>query len=210
MGANQQGNSAMSDTYNPSFETLRNDPAAFAAFLEQRRPALVAYIEGRLGSTLRGKVEPQDIYQEVAIKALRELPKNDFCDRDPFGWLCHLAEQCVIDAHRHFAASKRAAGREQAGNVSAGEGSQDLIALLAASMTTPTQAAVRDEREERLRAAVAKLPEDQREALRLRYIEGLATKDVAARLHKTDVATRVLLTRLVHHLQELLEPGEKA
>jgi RNA polymerase sigma-70 factor (ECF subfamily) len=43
----------------------------------------------------------------------------------------------------------------------------------------------------------------------LRYIEGLPTKDVAARLHKTDVATRVLLTRLVHRLQELLEPGEK-
>jgi hypothetical protein len=75
------------------------------------------------------------------------MPNTDLGTRDPFGWLCHLAEQCVIDAHRHFAASKRAAGREQAGNVQAAEGSQDLIALLAASMTTPTQVAVRNERE---------------------------------------------------------------
>jgi RNA polymerase sigma-70 factor (subfamily 1) len=196
----------MSDT--PAPDILRRDPAALAAFLEQRSPGLVAFIEGRLGATLRGKVDPQDIAQEVAIKALRELPTTDLGDRDPFGWLCHLAEQCVIDAHRHFAASKRAAGREQPGNVPAGEGSQDLIALLAASMTTPTQAVVRDEREARLREAIATLPEEHREALRLRYVEGLSTKEVAIRLKKTDVATRVLLTRLVHRLQELLGPGE--
>jgi RNA polymerase sigma-70 factor, ECF subfamily len=196
----------MSDS--PPPDALRSDPEAFAAFLEQRNLALVAFIEGKLGATLRGRVDPQDIAQEVAIKALRELPNTDLGDRDPFGWLCHLAEQCVVDAHRHFAASKRAAGREQPGNVPAGEGSQDLIALLAASMTTPTQAVVRDEREERLRGAISTLPEEHREALRLRYVEGLSTKDVAARLKKTDVATRVLLTRLVHRLQELLGPGE--
>lgn len=198
----------MSDA--PLSEVTHRDPAAFAAFLEQRRPALVAFVEGRLGVTLRGKLDPQDIAQEVAIKALRELPQTELGDRDPFGWLCHLAEQCVIDAHRHFAASKRAAEREQPGNVPAGEGSPDLIALLAASITTPTQAVVRDEREVRLRAAIATLPEEHREALRLRYVEGLPTKDVAARLNKSDVATRVLLTRLVHRLQELLGPGEEA
>jgi RNA polymerase sigma-70 factor (ECF subfamily) len=155
---------------------------------------------------LRGKVEAQDVFQELAVKALRELPQVR--PDDPFGWLCHLAEQCVIDGHRHFAAGKRAAGREVPGNVRAGEGSQDLIALLRASLTSPSQAAVRDERESRLRAAVASLPDEQREALRLRYGEGLPTKEVARRLSKTDVATRVLLTRLVQRLQELLGPGE--
>jgi RNA polymerase sigma-70 factor (ECF subfamily) len=196
----------MSDDHTP--EVLRADPAALAAFLDRRRPALIAFVEHRLGATLRGKVDPQDIAQEVALKALRELPHTDLGARDPFGWLCHLAEQCVIDAGRHFAAAKRAAGRERPGNVPLGEGSQDFIALLAASSTTPTQAVVRGERETRLRAAIATLPEEHREALRLRYAEGLPTKDVAARLKKTDVATRVLLTRLVHRLQELLGPGE--
>jgi RNA polymerase sigma-70 factor, ECF subfamily len=198
----------VSESSNPSAHMIKSDPAAFAAFLEQRRPALIAYVDGRLGSTLKGKVEPQDIAQEVAIKALRELPNTDLGNRDPFGWLCHLAEQCVIDAHRHFAASKRATGREQAGSVKAAEGSQDFIALLAASMTTPTQAVVRNERETNLRAAIATLPEDQREVLRMRYVEGLATKDIAMRLMKTDVAIRVMLTRLVQRLQELLRPGE--
>jgi RNA polymerase sigma-70 factor (ECF subfamily) len=191
----------------PLAERVRNgDAAALAEFLDARRPALLAVIDRKLGPALRGKVEAQDVFQELAVKALRELPRAR--PDDPFGWLCHLAEQCVIDGHRHFAAGKRAAGREVPGNVRAGEGSQDLIALLRASMTSPSQAAVRDEREGRLRAAVASLPEEQREALRLRYGEGLPTKEVARRLSKTDVATRVLLTRLVQRLQELLGPGE--
>jgi RNA polymerase sigma-70 factor, ECF subfamily len=188
----------------------RHDAAALAAYLEQRRAALLSFIERRLGSGLRGKLEPADVLQELAIKAVRELPQTDLADRDPFGWLCHLAEQCIVDGHRHFAAGKRAAGREVPGNVPVGEASQDLIALLAASMTTPTQAVVRNERLRRLQEAVAALPDEHREALRLRYEQGLPTKEVASRLNKTDVATRVLLTRLVQRLQELLEPGESA
>ena len=188
----------------------QRDTAALAAYLEQQRAALLSLIERRLGSALRGKLEPADVFQELAIKAVHELPQTDLVDRDPFGWLCHLAEQCIVDGHRHFAAEKRATGREVPGNVAIGEASQDLIALLAASMTTPTQAVVRNERRQRLQEVIAALPDEHREALRLRYEQGLTTKEVALRLNKTDVATRVLLSRLVQRLQELLEPGESA
>jgi RNA polymerase sigma-70 factor, ECF subfamily len=173
--------------------------------LERHRPAMLAFIERRLGPALRGRLEAQDVAQEVAVKTLREAPPDG---RDPFGWLCHLAEQCIIDAHRRFAAGKRAVDRERPGNVSDGEDGQDLIALISASMTTPSQAAVRNERHHRLDVAIAALPEEQREALRLRYGEGLATGEIARRLNKTDVAIRVLLTRTVQRLRELLDPGE--
>jgi RNA polymerase sigma-70 factor (ECF subfamily) len=182
-----------------------HDPAALAAFLELRRPALLAFVERRLGSALRGKLEAQDVLQELAVKALRELPNADLSTRDPFGWLCHLAEQCIVDDHRHFAAGKRASGREVPGNVRIGDGSQDLVALLAASLTSPSMAVVKDERQRRVMDVIATLPDEHREALRLRYGEGLPTKDVAQKLGKSDVATRVLLSRLVQQLQERLE-----
>ncbi|HJZ94587.1 MAG TPA: sigma-70 family RNA polymerase sigma factor [Gemmataceae bacterium] len=197
------------DDHDPVADRVRRgDPTALAEFLEQRRPGLLAFVERRLGSTLRGKLEPQDVLQELAFKAIRELPRTDLSGRDPFSWLCHLAEQCIVDGHRHFAAGKRAASREVPGNVPPADGTQDLVALLTATLTSPSQAAVRDERQDRLRAALASLPDEHREALRLRYGEGLPTKEVARRLNKTDVAARVLLTRLVHRLQELLGPGE--
>jgi len=193
----------MSDS--PLVDRVRQrDPAALAGFIEERRPALVAFVERRLGAALRTKVEPQDVLQELAVKALRELPQADLTTRDPFGWLCHLAEQCIVDGYRHFAAGKRASGREVSGNVRIGDGSQDLVALLAASLTSPSMAVVRDERQRRLMDVVATMPDEHREALRLRYGEGLPTKDVASRLGKSDVATRVLLSRLVQQLQERL------
>jgi RNA polymerase sigma-70 factor (ECF subfamily) len=182
----------------------RRDPAALAAFLEERRPALLTFVERRLGSALRGKLEPQDVLQELAVKALKELPQADLSMRDPFSWLCHLAEQCIVDDHRHFAAGKRDAGREVPGNVRVGDGSQDLVALLAASLTTPSMAVVRNERQRRLMEVLASFPPEHQEALRLRYGEGLPTKEVAERLGKTDVATRVLLSRLVQQLQTKL------
>jgi RNA polymerase sigma-70 factor (ECF subfamily) len=187
--------------------TQAGDVPLLAEVLEARRPALLAFIERRLGPTLRGKIEPQDVAQEVAVRALRESPA---AGTDPFAWLCRLAEQCIIDGHRHFAAGKRDAGRELSANVPTGEDGQDLAALLTASMTTPSVAAVRGERQQQLDSAVASLPEEQREALRLRYGEGLATRDIAERMGKTDVAVRVLLSRTLQRLRELLDPGDPA
>ena len=186
----------------------QGDRTALAAYVEDRRPALVAFIERRLGSGLRGKMEPQDVLQELAVKALRELPGTDLTDRDPFGWLCQLAEQCIVDGHRHFAAGKRDSKREVAGSAPVGDGTQDLIALLSASLTSPTQAVVKHERQGRLETALEAFSAEQREALRLRYGVGLPTKEVAQRIGKSDVATRVMLARLVQKLQELLGPGE--
>ena len=48
------------------------------------------------------------------------------------------------------------------------------------------------------------LTDDAREALRLRYMEGLPSKEIAERLGKSDGATRVLLSRSLTKLQEIL------
>ena len=53
---------------------------------------------------------------------------------------------------------------------------------------------------------VEQLPAESRDALRWRYVDGLPTKEIAGRLNKSDGAVRVLLTRTLHKLQELLGP----
>jgi RNA polymerase sigma-70 factor (ECF subfamily) len=55
-----------------------------------------------------------------------------------------------------------------------------------------------------LHEALAMLPAAHREALRWRYVDGLPTKEIAKRLGKSDGAVRVLLTRLLQRLQQLL------
>lgn len=187
-----------------------HDAEALGQFVLARRPQLLAYIEHQLGSALRRKVEPDDILQEVSVEAVRSLAAIDLADRDPFGWLCQIAERRIIDTHRKFfGTQKRAAGREVPLGTPGGDTQHAaIIDLLVASLTSPSQAFSRNMREVRLAEAMAKLPEDQREALRLRYLEGLPTRDIAERIGKTDGAVRVMLTRSLNKLQELM--GEES
>lgn len=186
----------------------RRDAAALAAYCEQKRHELCAFIEKRLGARLRGKIEPTDVLQDVAIKALRELPVTDFDAIDSFAWLCHLAEQCIVDGSRRFSSGKRDLRRELPGNVRVGEGSQDFNALLIASITTPTQAVVRNERQQRIAEAIAALPQEHQNVLRLRYEMGLSTKAIGERIGKPHGAVRVLLSRIIDRLESLAEAEE--
>jgi RNA polymerase sigma-70 factor (ECF subfamily) len=186
---------------------VRGDETALAEYLESRRRQLLAYVERNLGAALRRKVEPQDLLQEVALAALRALPQTDLAERDPFGWLCQLAEQRIIDAHRkYFGTQKRAAGRELALDARAGgeESTPGLLDLLVVSLTSPSKALARDQRAVQVAQALAALPEPQQQALRLRYVENLPSKEIARRLGKTDGAVRVLLSRALQRLQEVL------
>jgi RNA polymerase sigma-70 factor (subfamily 1) len=186
------------------------DAQALAEFLTLRQPQLMAFIDRRLGMSLRRKIEPDDLYQEVSADALRSLGDIDLGDRDPFNWLCQVAERRIIDAHRRFFGSqKRDAGKELSLNAAGGGGGTDtsrpgLINLLVASMTSASQAFSRDQKQMRMLTALEQLPEEHREALRLRYLEGMASKQIADKLGKSDGAIRVMLTRSLAKLQQIL------
>lgn len=180
------------------------DEQAMAEFVEQNRGALVGFIHSRLGGQLKKKVEADDIFQEASMEAVKSLNKIDLSDREPLNWLFQICERKIIDAHRRFFASqKRDASREAAlpENSAAGGG---IANLLVASMTTPSEAFSRDQRQLRMLAALDTLPDDQREALRLRYLVGLPSKEIAAKMGKTDGAMRVMLSRSLAKLQALL------
>ena len=181
--------------------------AAIVEFAETRRRQLSAYVDHQLGLALRAKVEVDDLVQDAVIRAMKSPQLFTGTDRDPFFTLCHLAHEAIVDAHRRLIeAQKRAAGREVplGGSPTSSEGGGGLINLLCASITTPSRAFSRNEREVRMFDALAELAESDREALRLRYVDGLPTKEIAAKLGKTDGAIRVLLSRAVDRLQQKL------
>lgn len=186
----------------------RHDVDALAEYFVAHRNGLMAFIDHQLGAGLRRKVEVDDIFQELSVEAVRALPEADLAEREVFGWLCQIAERRIIDAHRRFfGAQKRDAAREVPLGTPGGDSQHAaIIDLLVASMTTPTQALSRNMKEARLLEAIATLPDDQREALRLRYVEGLPSKDIAARLGKSDGSVRVMLTRSLARLQRILGP----
>ena len=197
----------MNDNESQLVERLKQgDADALAEFIELHRSRLIGYIEKNLGTALRRKVEAEDILQETSADAIRSLSQMDLSEREPFSWLCQVAERRIIDAHRKYVdAQKRSANREtplQGGNADG----NNLIDLLVLTMTTPSQAFSRNVKQQRLAEALSQLPEDQQKALRLRYVDGLPSKQIAVALEKSDAAVRVMLTRSLKRLQEILDP----
>jgi RNA polymerase sigma-70 factor (ECF subfamily) len=84
------------------------------------------------------------------------------------------------------------------------ESGSNFEQMLIASITSPSLAASRNFKLARLQEALAKLPVEHRDLLRLRYSEGLPTATIAEQMGKTDVAVRVMLSRIVAALQTLL------
>jgi RNA polymerase sigma factor (sigma-70 family) len=70
-----------------------------------------------------------------------------------------------------------------------------LNQVLAAKQSSPSQRAVRREQAMLLAEALGKLPEDYREVIVLRHLEGLSFPDVALRMERTLASVKNLWTR---------------
>ncbi|WP_339729448.1 sigma-70 family RNA polymerase sigma factor [uncultured Gimesia sp.] len=179
---------------------------ALLEFIESHRAPLLAFINKNMSDALKGKVEATDILQEVSLNAVESLSQMDFEQKTPFNWLCHLSERRIIDNHRkYFQVQKRAAGREVKQRLASDGEGQGFMDLLIASITSPSQAFSRGAKEMKLLLALESLPEENREAIRLKYVEGLPTKEIAVQLGKSDVAVRVMVSRSMVKLQEILK-----
>ncbi len=183
------------------------DKQALGEYIEANRGALVGYIESRLGPALRTKLDADDILQEAAAEALRSISQVPLSDREPLSWLCQVAERRIIDAHRRYFEAQKRANEKEVFLPPVGDESAMGMDMLAASLTTASKAFSRKQKEGRLAAALLELPEAMRQALHLRYVEGLPSKEIAERLGKTDGAVRVMLTRSLVKLQALLGEG---
>lgn len=197
----------MSDCLDELVERIRKkDADALVKYTTEKEPQLLAFISKSLSDALKKKIEPQDILQEVCISAINSLDEIDLSQRDPFSWLCQLVERRIVDAHRKFiAAQKRTANKEEGIATPRDNSNQKgMLDILVISMTSPSGAFSRKQKEFHMLAALESMPEESRLALKFRYVENLPSKEIAKKLGKSDGAVRVLLTRSLSKLQDIL------
>ena len=183
----------------------QGDRNAMAEYLQLRRNDLLAVILNKMGMALRNKIEAEDIYQEIATGAVQKMDELDFSQNGPFGWLCEMAQRRIIDAERKFSAQKRAAHKEVGIHGSPEQSQVGIANLLVASITSPSRAFSRQQKEFKLLHALERMPDEQRQVLHMRYGEGRPTREIAESIGKTDGATRVLLTRALKKLKNLVD-----
>ena len=117
------------------------------------------------------------------------------------GWLRNILRNNVSSAHqKHLYAQKRSAGRERDND--GNDSGPSLTDQAPSETTSPSQRVMRDEAAVYLANCLQSLPETQREALRLRYVEGQSLKEIAATMDKSEMAVAGLLKRGLQSLRD--------
>jgi len=79
--------------------------------------------------------------------------------------------------------------------------------LLVSSITSPSAVVSRNFRLNRVNDALLELGDEVATIVRMRYVDGLSTSEIAGRLNKTDVSVRVMLSRSLKKLTDMLGDG---
>ncbi len=156
---------------------------ALAELFSQYQGRLKQMVRFRLDQRLWGRVDPADVLQESFIETSRRLPEYLSAPAVPvFVWLRTMTLQVLINVHRrHLGAKMRSAALEVSMH-RPGDGqatSLSLAARLAANLTSPSQAAVREEMVNSLRIAFDTMDPIDREVLALRHFEELSNAETA-------------------------------
>jgi RNA polymerase sigma-70 factor (ECF subfamily) len=188
---------------------MAEEPNAMKQELERFRDYLGLLARLQLDARLRGKVDLSGVVQQTLLEAHQALTHvADRGEAIQAAWLRQILANNLRDEIRKFATGARDVDREQPLEAALDRSSAQLGAWLATNESSPSQRAVRHEELLRLAAALARLPEDQRQAVELHHLQGLPLADVAKELGRSKGAVAQLLFRGLNKLRELLADRE--
>lgn len=155
--------------------------AELGPVLEGFRPRLERMVTVRLDPLLRRRIDPEDVLQDAFLEISRRLA--EFRAKRPmpfFLWVRLLTGQKLAEFHRrHVRAAQRTVAREITPGSIPSASSASLAKAFVDPGRSPAHKAAGREVLARIRSALERLDELDREVLALRYFEGL-TNDEAA------------------------------
>lgn len=173
---------------------VARDPNALELFFDAYFERVYAYVRRLLGE----EHWAEDVTQDVFLHIYRSFPSYDPA-RDLRPWVFTIATNKVRDfwrSRRH-----RDSQREKSVEV---EGTADH---LADSGERPDSALTQGELDDRIRAAVDRLPDGMRTTVLLRVYEGLSFEAIGEVLDRNEVAVRKRYSRALELLRTTLGPA---
>lgn len=162
-----------------------------------------------LDPRLRAKVGESDVIQQTLLEAHRDWDQfRGGTTAERFAWLRQILARNLANLLRDYTRAKRDVGREWRPDAAIEASSARLAGWLASNQTTPATAAGREEEAVRVAAALAALPDAQREAVVLRHWHGWSLDQIAEQLGTTRAAVTGLLYRGLKTLRGRLRNEE--
>ena len=173
----------------------RGDTAAFDLLVRKYQHRIAAVIS----RYIRDWSEVQDVAQDTFIRAYRAI-KNFRGDAQFSTWLHTIA---VNTAKNHLAANNR---RPPGEDIDVEDAEQFESGLRLRDTDTPERELMRQQLEQTVVAAVEALPQDLREAITLREVEGMSYEDIAERMGCPIGTVRSRIFRAREAVAEQLRP----
>ena len=163
------------------------DHRAFDAIYDRFADRLFRFLCARCGS----QALAEELNGDLWVRVVEHLPEFRFLPGDqeaPFSaWLFQIARNLVAD---HFRGK--------------GHASLPLVVTLSSRDVPPDEQVITDEAHQELRSALARLTDEQREVVLLRFIEEHSTAEVARLTGRSVNAVKVMQHRALNTLARIL------
>lgn len=177
--------------------------SALGKLLEQFRPQLRQQAQHKVDARWRARADESDLVQLTFITATHAFPAfRGESEPELLAWLeAILRQHLAALARAHLISEKRSVMRESSptpaddsqGNWQPSDGGP-----------TPSGVAMQGEMRVRIEQALEKLPWDQREAVRLRFLHDWSADQIAQFLDKSERAVAGLIYRGLARLKDVL------
>ncbi|MDD4004262.1 MAG: sigma-70 family RNA polymerase sigma factor [Elusimicrobiaceae bacterium] len=171
------------------------DGAAFEALMTRYKGPVYGYIL----SLVHSEDVAGDIFQEVFIKVFKNI--GGYREEGKFGaWVYRMASNLAMD---HFRRSGRLGAKEIA--LDGEDAETELHSVIASSEQTPEQRLAGLEDVVRVRAALDRLPPEQKEVVMLKEFSGMTFQEIADSLQVPLGTVLARGSRAIKKLRTMLE-----
>lgn len=183
------------------------EAAALGQLLELYSNYLELLARLQISRRLRSKIDAADIVQETFLEAHAGFAQfRGTTEAELAGWLRQILISNVLSvARRYYGTQRRDVRLERELAYELEQSSRVLDQGLIAPQSSPSQQAARREQAVLLADALKRLPEDYREAIVLRQLEGLSFPEVAERMDRSLDSVKKLWMRALTRLRQELE-----
>jgi RNA polymerase sigma-70 factor (ECF subfamily) len=184
-------------------KAVEGDAAALRTLLERFGGEVRLRIAGRIEKRWRALLDEDDVMQVAYLEAFLHIDQLTARDTASFlSWLTRIAENAIRDAVRGLSRQKRPDPARRVASPAPEDSYSCLLDCLGMTTTTPSRQAVLKDSASILEAAIQRLPDDYRAAVRLYDLEGRPISDVASAMGRSVGAVHMLRARAHDRLRQ--------
>jgi RNA polymerase sigma-70 factor (ECF subfamily) len=175
-----------------SNEEMLPDSSSITELFQRYAPAVFTYLQKHI----KYREDAEDVLLDTFTAVIENRHILYWSEDEQRRWIWRVARNKMVDAYR------------KASRIAQVPLEDVLDDLFADDRLTPEQATLRSEEHDNLRQAMNTLPSIQQTVLKLRFVHGLRSGEIASQIGKSEGAVRTLLSRTLNVLRRIYKENE--